>query len=62
MLTRHYSLVFISTTLLVALTSQSSDAFTIKYSPRPQDAFAISNFGNNVGITTLNAADPVEDP
>lgn len=62
MFLQKYSLGVLSTALLVALTSQSSAAFSIKYVPRPQDSFAISRFGNSTGITSLNAADPEGDP
>ncbi len=57
--TRRYSLVFLSTTLLVTLIEQSSNAITLRQSPTVFDYIAPSYFpGVGQGVTYLRAVDP----
>ncbi len=61
MLTQKSLFFFLSTTLLVTLTSESSSAFSITQNPGFLDYQAYSVFiGEGQGFTTLNAADPLD--
>jgi len=61
MLTQKSLFFFLSTTLLVTLTSESSSAFSITQNPGLLDYQAYSVFiGEGQGFTTLNAADPLD--
>ncbi|CBN55511.1 MULTISPECIES: hypothetical protein [Kamptonema] len=61
MLTQKSLFFFLSTTLLVTLTSESSSAFSITQNPGLLDYQAYSVFiGEGQGLNTLNAADPLD--
>lgn len=55
---KQYPLFLLTSTFLIALTSQPSAAFTIVQTPRIKDYYAISDFQNGTGITTLDVVDP----
>lgn len=61
MLTQKTLFFFLSTTLLVTVTSKSSLVFSITQNPGLLDDQAYSVFlGQGQGFTTLNAADPLD--
>ena len=55
---KQYPLLLLTSTFLIALTSQPSAAFTIVSTPRISDYYAISDFTDGTGITTLDVVDP----
>lgn len=55
---KHYSVVLLTSTLLIAFTSQPSRAFRVFHTPQPRDYSAESFFPNGKGITTLDVVNP----